>query len=247
MKVDVLGSSGGFPAPGEPCSGYLLRAADRAIWIDAGGGTLAELLRHCSLAELDAVWISHLHPDHCSDLVLAAHMVAVGGSPRQALLPVYGPQGWAARLDGHRGNTISMAEAFAVRELHDGDRVPLPGLELEAIAVRHDGETFGLRASAGGSTVAYTADSGPCPALQRLATSVDLLICAAGTMRPEGFEIHLNPEQAGELATAAGVRRLVLTHLRPPIDEAAAKSRAATRFAGPIEVARRGLTLEVPS
>jgi ribonuclease BN (tRNA processing enzyme) len=214
------------------------------VWIDAGGGTLAELLRHCSLGQLDAIWISHLHPDHCSDLILAAHMVALMGGRRPT---VYGPPGWAARLDGGRGDTTSMAEVFAVRELRDGERVRLPGLELEAIAVRHEGATFGLRASAGGSTIAYSADSGPCDALQRLAAKADLLICAAGTMRPEGSEIHLNPEQAGELASTASVRRLVLTHLRPPIDETAAVSRAATRFPGPIEVARRGLTFELAS
>jgi hypothetical protein len=62
MKVRVLGSSGGWPAASRACSGYLVSERETSIWLDAGAGTLAELLRHGTLDEVAALWISHLHP-----------------------------------------------------------------------------------------------------------------------------------------------------------------------------------------
>ena len=67
MRLTVLGSSGGYPAPGSACSGYLLEDADTRLWIDAGSGTFARLLEHCAPNELSAVLISHLHADHWTD------------------------------------------------------------------------------------------------------------------------------------------------------------------------------------
>src|SRR5436190_1050757 len=68
MELRVLGCAGGWPAAGRACSGYLAGDGRTRVWLDAGAGTLAELVRHTALAGVDALWISHLHPDHCADL-----------------------------------------------------------------------------------------------------------------------------------------------------------------------------------
>ena len=55
---------------------------------------------------------------------------------------------------------------------------------------------------------------------------------------PEGVPpIHLTPQQAGECAAKARARRLLLTHLRPGGDPAAATARAAEAYGGPVGVA----------
>ena len=130
-------------------------------------------------------------------------------------------------------------EHVRVRLRKDGERVELGPLRLEAVATVHSVETYGVRASAGGRTLAYSADSGSCDALGRLADRADLFICeAAWTEWPEGTPpIHLTAELAGEWAAKARARRLLLTHLRPGADPAAAAARAAEAYGGPVGVA----------
>src|SRR5262245_34000632 len=97
MRLTVLGSSGGYPAPGSACSGYLVEDGDSRLWVDAGSGTFARLLEHCSPDELSAVLISHLHADHWTDLIVGLHALQFAFK-RDEPLPVYGPAGrrrWA--------------------------------------------------------------------------------------------------------------------------------------------------------
>jgi ribonuclease BN (tRNA processing enzyme) len=152
LRLRVLGCAGGYPGPGSACSGYLLEAAGRRVWVDAGGGTLAELQRHCSLDDLDAVWISHLHPDHCTDLPLAFHVLSVGGVQGGRRLPVLGPSGWSRHMDAFVAKPGAMAGVFDVVELSDGERVAFGDLAMEAVATVHGIETYGFRATAAGRT-----------------------------------------------------------------------------------------------
>src|SRR4051794_29253030 len=106
----VLGSSGGFPAMGLPCSGYLLVANQRKILFDCGPGVACALLQHSENCDLDAVCISHVHPDHILDLVPLAYslMTQWVSEGRTVPLPVYMPTGGRALLErlsglfGHR-------------------------------------------------------------------------------------------------------------------------------------------------
>jgi ribonuclease BN (tRNA processing enzyme) len=245
MRLHVLGCSGSYPGPREPCSGYLLEATGKRIWLDAGGGTLAGLLSYCSLSDLDAIWISHLHPDHCTDLPLAINALVLG-TKRSEPLPVLGPTGWATHMDAFLAQPGATATAFEVIELRDRQRMTLGNLVLEAAATVHGIETYGLRASAAGLTMAYSADSGPCPALAYLSEGSDLFLCEAGAKNPSPDAIHLTPEQAGNLAASSGARRLVLTHLLPDVDPLEARMRAARSFNGDVEVAVKEGVLELP-
>jgi ribonuclease BN (tRNA processing enzyme) len=137
------------------------------------------------------------------------------------------------------GESEPIDGTFEVHDLHDGERVELGPLRLEAVATVHSVETYAVRASAGGRILGYSADSGPCDALGRVADQADLFICeAAWSEWPEGTPpIHLTPELAGEWAAKARARRLLLTHLRPGSDPAAAAARAAEAYGGPVEMA----------
>jgi ribonuclease BN (tRNA processing enzyme) len=244
LGVRVLGCAGGYPAAGNPCSGYLLQAAEQQVWIDAGGGTLAQLQRHCQVADLDAVWVSHLHPDHCTDLPLLVWLLLLGGAQRATPLPVLGPVGWAATVAEFIDEPLAeVAKVVEIVELRDGRQARFGDLAVTAVATAHGIPTYGLRASLAGRTVAYTADSGPCTALGQLAQGSDLLVCEAGTATPRA--IHLTAEQAGQLAASSGAKRLVLTHLPPGADPARACSLAAAAFGGHVEAAAPGRRLEL--
>jgi ribonuclease BN (tRNA processing enzyme) len=91
LSVTVLGCDGSYPGPGGACSGYLVRGGGVTLWLDAGSGTMANLQRHVALDDVDAVVVSHEHPDHWTDLeaFYAACAYVIGRSG----IPVYAPSG----------------------------------------------------------------------------------------------------------------------------------------------------------
>jgi ribonuclease BN (tRNA processing enzyme) len=135
--------------------------------------------------------------------------------------------------------------AFEIHELHDGERVKFGQLELEAVATEHGIPTFGLRAAADGVTLAYSADTGPCDGIGRLAEGADVLLCEASWIRrPHSVPpIHLTAQQAGRCAAEAGVGQLVLTHMRPDADPAVALGEAGDAFGSAVSVAIEGAVL----
>ena len=249
LRLTVLGSCGTFPGPGRACSGYLLEGGERGgrpwrVWVDTGSGTLANLLRHAPLLDVDAIWVSHLHADHCTDLPVAYYTMRYGGMAPERPLPVFGPTGWHEHMcnfltaDGPR----DMRDMFEVHELHDGEDIGLGGLRLTAIATEHSVETYGVRASDGGRTLAYSADSGPCDALVQLGRDADLFLCEAAWMQrpPDNRLIHCTPAEAGERAALARARKLVLTHVRPDCDRQDVVEQAAKAFGGKVGFALEG-------
>jgi ribonuclease BN (tRNA processing enzyme) len=246
FSLTVLGTAAPYPRPDQPCSGYLLRAGDIEVMVDAGPGTLAALQRHTGPERLTAVWVSHLHADHAADLVSLLYALAYGGLHRPGPLPVYAPAGWADRLAGYfrKESAAFLTGVFAVHELYDGHRVELAGLELTSRAVRHDIEGYALRAVHQGRGLVYSGDSGPCAELDELAAGADLLLCEADADSwPAGVpQVHMTPEDTGALARRAAVGRLVVTHAGPSLTLAAATTRAAAVFAGPTVAAREGET-----
>lgn len=241
MRLTTLGTSSHYPLPDAPCTGMLLEHGDVSVWIDAGPGTLAELQRHRPLAALSAIWISHGHADHAADLLPAFYAYRYGDIHAAAPIPLLAPADVPGRLTGFLGAASGpeLERSFAVTALAADGRWEAGGLSLRWVAVQHDVEAYALRAEAGGASIVYTGDSGPCDALDELARGCDLLVSEAGVaVRGAGEPlVHLTPEEAGELAQRAGVGHLLLTHLALGMTREEAVRRASTRFAGTVEAA----------
>jgi ribonuclease BN (tRNA processing enzyme) len=236
LTLRVLGAGTPYPTPGCPCSGYLAGAAGTLVLVDLGHAVWPELLRHTDPGDLDAIWISHLHPDHCVDL-FAAYQWA-GNTPGAPRLRVYGPAGWAERIGAalpidNGGEQIR--RLFDVRE-HTEVPEQIGDIELRAVPVKHSVPTCGLRLTYRNQVLAYSGDSGPCDGLSRLATDADIFLCEAGAAVP-GQPYHCAPEEAASIGRAA--RRLILTHLAPGLALDDASSRA-----GGAVVAHPGLTVK---
>ncbi|MES9522873.1 MBL fold metallo-hydrolase [Streptomyces capoamus] len=243
LTLTVLGTASPHPGPDRPCSGYLLSGAGAEVWVDAGPGTFAALQRHTDPTRLAAVWISHLHADHSADLLAAAYAFAFGGMTPPAPVPVYAPPGCARRLAGFFGrpDVDFLKSVFDFRDLYDGHDVRHWNLRLSARAVAHGTEAYGLRAECQGSVVAYSGDSGPCPALGELAARADLFLCEADIdVHREGEQVHLTPEEAGRTAREARVRELLVTHVGPTLTREAATARAAAASGRPTFTAVEG-------
>ena len=248
MRLTVLGCSGTYPGPDSPCSGYLVEHDGFRLVVDLGPGALGPLQRVIDLLEIDAVYVSHLHADHCTDLVglSYARRYHPGGLP--APLAVYGPAGLAGRLC----QVFEVAPPDRLRPVYDFHEVPVGTTQIgpftvTSLRMNHPVECHGLRIEAGGRTLAYSADTASTRRLDILAADADAFLCEASWPdapgRPPG--LHLSGREAGEHAARAGARRLLLTHLMPWTDREAMAAEAAQAYDGPLEVVRSGAQYDI--
>jgi ribonuclease BN (tRNA processing enzyme) len=255
VRLTVVGCSGSFPSPDSAASCYLVEADDDEgrtwrVLLDLGSGAIGPLQRYVPLDRLDAVLLSHLHPDHFMDLcgLYVARQYGPGG-PTSGALPVYGPGGTAERLREAYGGDLSGLDAtFDVRGFTDGRLVELGPLTITPYRVEHPVEAYGLRVEhqAGPRTevLAYTGDTDTCEALLALAKGADLLLAEASFQEGRDLArgVHLTGLRAGQIAADAGCRRLVLTHVPVWTDAAVVLAEARSAFPGAIETARAGAT-----
>ncbi|HEV2797097.1 MAG TPA: MBL fold metallo-hydrolase, partial [Nocardioides sp.] len=217
------------------------------ILLDLGNGSLGQLHRYADPLTIDAVLVSHLHADHCLDLCgyyVMRKYHPLGPQPR---IPVWGPAGTAERMARAYDLPVDpgMTEEFDFRTW-DGP-VQLGPFSVEARQVVHPVTAFALRVSADGRTLVYSGDTGPCDALDDVASGADLLLAEASfeTGADNPPDLHLTGADCGRTAAVAGVGRLVLTHVPPWHDPAVAEAEARAEWSGPIELARAGATYEV--
>ncbi|MGH3647799.1 MAG: MBL fold metallo-hydrolase [Micromonosporaceae bacterium] len=245
MKLTVVGCAGSFPGPESPCSAYLVEAEGFRMLIDFGTGALGALQRYGDMHAIDAVLLTHLHADHILDA--CSYVVARRYAPDAPLpaIPVYGPEGTANRLSmAYDGGTRGLEDVYEFHTLTPGT-IEIGPLRVTVERMNHPVETYGVRVEHGGRTLAYSADTGACDALTRLAKGADVFLCEASYL--ESYDnppdLHLTGKEAGEHATRAGAHRLLLTHLvRAWGDETATVTEAASAYDGPIEVVRPGAT-----
>ncbi|WP_396455080.1 MBL fold metallo-hydrolase [Actinomadura sp.] len=232
MILTVIGCAGSVPGPDAACSCYLLEHDGFRLLLDAGTGALGPLQRFADPRAIDAAVISHGHRDHCADLVPLAYIRHHRGpSPR---LPVIAPAEETAP-PGYEYAFDWRAPALCT----------LGPFTIETAPVRHSVPALAVRVTAGGRTLTYSGDTGECSELLESARDADIFLCeaAASVQTPGAAETHLTPAQAGDVAKQAAAGHLVLTHLRPWADTAAALNEARQSYDGPITLATPGLRL----
>ena len=252
LRLTVIGCSGSFAGPDSAASSYLVEAddADGQTWrilLDLGSGALGPLQRYGVADDLHGVFFSHLHPDHCLDLtgLYVLRKYHPGGAlPR---IPVWGPEGVARRMATAYDlpEDPGMTREFDFRE-HAG-AVELGPFRVTPYPVAHPVPAFGFQVSAGGRTLGYTGDTGPCPGLEQVARGADLLLAEASFRHGEDnpANLHLSGHEAGEVAARNGVPRLVITHVPPwyRVDDMLAEASAA--YDGDLTAAHPGATYAV--
>ena len=249
MRLTVLGCAGSFPGPEAPCSSYLIEADGFRLLMDFGTGAMSALQRFASLYSIDAMLLSHLHPDHMFDA--SQYVVARRYAPSGPLppLPVYAPVAAPERLAAVYGGPEegSVTDVYTFYALQPGT-FPIGPLQVTVDRVNHPVETYGVRIEHEGRVLAYSADTAPCEALLRLAQGADVFLCEASYLDDEDNppDIHLTGREAGEHAAKAGVGKLLLTHLVTAWGSEALTHEAAARaFGGPIDIVRPGSRYEI--
>lgn len=252
MRLTVIGCAGSYPGPDSAASCYLLEADHEGrtwrILIDLGSGALGTLQQYVDPLTLDAVLLSHLHPDHYFDISGLYVVWKYHPSGPQERIPVYGPAGVARQAARAYGlpKEPGMSAEFDFREYDDAP-IRLGPFTVKAVRVVHPVPAYGMRVEVGGRTLAYSGDTGPCTALVDLAKGADLLLAEAAFVEggDNPADLHLTGTEAGRAAHDAGVGRLVLTHIPPWHDREVALAEARSTYSGPIELAVTGAIYEL--
>ncbi|MFD1719672.1 MBL fold metallo-hydrolase [Georgenia deserti] len=252
--LTVLGSCGAWPEPGRACSGYVLEHAGFRLVLDLGYGTATRLLAHVGSRSgdgVDAVVISHEHPDHMLDLH-ALFRARWFGHREGPPISLYAPPGVMAVLADLEDDEGALEHVFTHHPLPSGGYDVGP-FRLESRLLPHFVPNVGVRLTAPGLTVAYTGDTGPDPAVRELARNADLMIAEATDRSQQkdsppatSANLHLSARQAGVAAAAAGARRLLLTHFWPGNDRDRSRTDARDVFDGEVLLAEEGLAVALP-
>jgi ribonuclease BN (tRNA processing enzyme) len=246
MRLTVLGGAGGFPPALGACSGYLIEHDGFRLLVDPGYAIVPRLFGIVPAGAIDAVLVSHGHPDHVADLnpLLRARLMTDDEAPRLPAYALPDALGPVLALDQIR----ALKGACEVHAFDAGEAFPIGPFGIESRLLPHSIPNAGLRISAGGAAITYTGDAGPSDDLVDLADRTDLLLAEATYAEsvPSGNAGVLNSAlEVGRQAHRARAARLMLTHLLPGTDPEASLAAAGRSFDDWSAVAMPGTVVEL--
>jgi ribonuclease BN (tRNA processing enzyme) len=255
----MLGGSAAGGNTGAGCSGYLIRTPNSTLVLDYGPGVQQELRKHTDFRTLDGIVISHLHLDHSLDL--GALRFALSYNPQKAAepIPLWMPPGglpflraWGSAFADAGDEAAFFTRAFDAAEYDPSGTISIGDVTITFMPTVHYRPCWAMRlAIPGAGDLFYTADTGPAAHLEDAAVGCETIIAEAGAIsgdnEPWEARGHLTPEEAGQLATDAGAKTLILSHLWEEHDFEVYRRRAASTFEGTLHIAHPGLTIELTS
>jgi ribonuclease BN (tRNA processing enzyme) len=247
VELVTVGTGTVAPSAERTAACHWVRRGELCILLDCGPGSLHRLAR-AGLAWRDVthVILSHFHPDHYAEVPMLVYALKYTTMPaRRAPLAVLGPAGvgrlMRALAEGFGPWLLEPGFPLSVREIPEREGVALDDVvTLETCHVPHTPESVAIGLTAPEGRLVYTGDTGPSPELATWAAGCDLLLAECSLPESLALDLHLTPERAGDLARAAGAKRLVLTHFYPPVENTDPAAAAGTRYRGPVTAARDG-------
>lgn len=217
MKLTVLGSGTCVPSAQRCSPGYYLETNDTTLLVDCGSGVLRQLDRAGKdFSALDAVFITHAHPDHIADLLPLIHaLVAAPGLTIKKPVPVFGPPEIGTFIDACVFSLMKRIETLPVMFNEAGDKIDINDLFVFSSKTLHSENSFAYRFEQGERSVVLTGDSDYERSLVEFSMKATLLIADCSFPDEEKVAGHMTPRECGRLAKEAGVRTLILSHIYP--------------------------------
>jgi ribonuclease BN (tRNA processing enzyme) len=243
LELIVLGAGPAYTdRVGAAGAAYLLRHADGDLLLDLGQGAFPRLAAGSEPSSLEAVLVSHLHPDHFVDLVPLRHYLRWHLTPPRRVR-VLGPAGLGDRLDGLHAEPGFSAAALDIEPLGVGHRTIGP-FDVRTGLVSHTDESYGFRVSVeAGPGLVYSGDCGRAEDLDALIRPGDVLLSEVsfGPGPVPADTAHLAGPEVGRLALRTGASSVLLTHLLMGHDrDATVASVLAAGFMGPVRIVDPG-------
>lgn len=256
MRLVVLGSGSTVPNQRRTSSAYWLETTGGNLLLDCSA-TAGSRMAACGVdwPNLDAIWISHFHMDHCGGLgpLLAGFKHALEMKSRTKPLRIFGPAGLSDLVnrfsDVNDYRLLKQPFPVAVAEIEELESFEiLPGVEAVALKTLHTDESHAIYIRNGETTLVYSADTGFDKRIAAFGRNVDLLMLECTFVRDKPVEKHLELAEAMFLVNKAGPKRAMLTHFYPEWDDVNFDEEIA-RFDPVCEVieAVDGLEIEVRS
>lgn len=254
MKITILGSGTCVPSLVRSSCSVLVETGGSSILLDAGPGTIHRLLESgCLIYDIDAVLLSHFHPDHCGELVNFLFSTKYPHEDQRLgkSLVLAGGQGLSRFYFGLRSVFGDWMDApcddFQKIEISNGipESIMVGNAKISAVKVEHKPESLAYRIECDGKSVVYSGDTDYSESLAEFASGCDILICESAMPDEKKVPGHLTPSLAGKIAELAGVKHLVLTHFYPECSEVDIEKQCRRTYSGKITLARDLMVLDL--
>lgn len=215
MKLTVLGKYGPFPYPGGACSGYLVESGNIRIVLDMGSGTLSRLLQVIPSFNIDAILLSHLHSDHCSDMFILRYMLEQ--TKIRERVGIHLPISVVApNAPEYEYRQLSASGVFDITATSDGRKMKIGDMSITMYRTIHPVPTYAYLLEHEGRSLFYTGDTGYFHRLKDYAANSSLLLadaCLLSADKTTETASHLTAYEAGCIARDANVSKLICTHI----------------------------------
>ena len=214
MKLTILGNNGPFPAAGGACSGYLISDNKTNILVDCGNGVLANLQKFIRIEEIDAIILTHLHSDHISDMHVLKYAIQIKRKREQTdkLLDVFAPS-----EPSEEYSKLDVKDAFVLKAISDETILRIGDISITFSQMKHPYMDFAVAMESSGRKFVFSGDTSWTDSIISFSTGADLLMLDSGLLESDYAEgaPHLTASQCGIIASKAGAKKLLLTHLWP--------------------------------
>lgn len=254
ITVTILGSGTCVPSlKRSSCSVFMQIGASRLLF-DSGPGTMRRLLKaQTTIFDITHIFYSHFHPDHTGEFVPFIFATKYpDGSRRKIPLKVAGGRGllnFYERLKSVYGHWIELTPGLLEIIEFDNknaDTITFEDFTINTAPVQHNEESIAFRIiSTDGFSAVYTGDTEYSETIIDLAKEANLLICECAFPDKLRVKGHLTPSLAGDLATKADVRKLVLTHFYPECEKEDIAAECRKTYAGPLVLAEDLMEIKI--
>jgi ribonuclease BN (tRNA processing enzyme) len=232
----------------------LIQIDTTLLLFDSGAGTMRRLLEAgVTIDKISYLFYSHLHPDHSGELVPFLFATKYPESYRRRLpFTIVAAKGFSDFYEKLRlayGRWIELAPGIMnIAELDNKgrDHLDCGNFDIDSLPMSHTDESLAYRITTpNGRSVVYSGDTDVCDNLVTLAEEADVLICESAL--PDEMKVpgHLTPSLAGEIATRASVKKLVLTHFYPECDSVDLSAQCRKTYEGPLLLAQDMMEIEL--
>jgi len=249
MELFILGSGTGVISLKRGSPGFLLKTSQNLFLIDSGPGTLTRILKAgFELNDIGAIFYTHIHPDHVTDLVPFLFASKYGDQKRRKKLALIGGPGFKKFFHElsrtYRGWLIPKSYTLKIREVAQGS-FNFQKVFIRTAKTNHISESVAFRFEENNSSVVFSGDTDLSESLVELAKEATLFLLECSfpdTMKIKG---HLIPKEVARLANLSKPKKLVLCHFYPPCDRTDILESVKRFYRGKVVLGRDGMKVNI--